>query len=182
MGRLLIGLGIVVLVGGLSAVQLYAPAPAARMVSIDRIASGFQGTLPLSPDEVNSAMDRADAIAAASNQRGVRSKDAARFCLLLVVLLGGAIAILAGVQRSTGFGKRHEASLTVAIGLFGAASAISTSGAQYLDKLAGERFACVDSIGADAGKTLRSVRQETDGEAARRYLTDLLLRAERCQT
>ncbi|RWE07700.1 MAG: hypothetical protein EOS23_26660 [Mesorhizobium sp.] len=181
MGQTLIAIGIAVIVAGVIVAFALTPEALRTIGDFTRIGSGFDGALPLPPDEINKAISEANAIATSVNQATIEIKSWAQRLLMLVVLFGAGTTILAGLHKAIQWGSRASTILTLAIGLLGAAAAVSTSGAAYLNGVADTRFACVESIEKEAAKTLSSVRDESDAQAARQYLDDLLRLANRCE-
>lgn len=182
MGQALIVTGIAVLLIGLYVVFSLTPDALRIIGDFARIGSGFDGRFPLPPDEINNAISEANRIATTVNQTAIETKSWAQWLLMLVVLCGAGTTILAGLQKAIQWGQRTSTLLTLAIGLLGAASAVSTSGAGYMNGVADSRFACVEGIEQEAAKTLAAVRDETDAQAARQYLDNLLRSASRCGT
>jgi hypothetical protein len=181
MGQALIAIGIAILVIGLLFAFKYPPGDLPAIGDFTRIGSGFEGRLALPPDEINKVIGEANAIATSANQAAIETRSWAQWLLMLVILFGAGTTILAGVQKAIQWGPRAVSLLTLVLGLLGAAAAVSTSAAGYLNGVADSRFACVENIEKEAAKTLAAIREESDEQAARQYLEDLLRLANRCK-
>ena len=179
-GRLLIGIGLLIVVAGITWSAIGFRTTIGEPPDIRKLGTGFEGQLAVPPEEINKALAAANDIASTVNTYAVASQVWATRLLFLVICFGGGVSILAGVQKMPNLPKSRQAALVVASGLLGAGSAISTSGANYLQGVTDKRFACVDEIEKAATKTLRQARAEPDAEAARQYLSDLLRDAARC--
>ncbi|MER8948299.1 MULTISPECIES: hypothetical protein [unclassified Mesorhizobium] len=144
MGKTLIAIGIAILAIGLLVTFALTPEALRIVGDFARIGSGFDGALPLPPDEINNAISEANAIATSVNQATIETKSWAQWLLTLVVVFGAGTTVLAGLQKAIQWGPRASTLLTLAIGLLGAGAAVSTSGATYLNGVADSRFACVE--------------------------------------
>ena len=185
MGRLLIALGVLVIIGGLAwTSQRFRPPqerPAIPKIGPQMGARGLE-QLPLPPDEIDRAVAKANDIADAVNASGVASQTWSDRLLLLVICFGGGVSILAGWQKAPNLQPSRKATLVFATAILGAGSAISTSGASHLDGVAEKRFVCVDRIEKAVAQTVGQVRAETDAVVARQHLADMQRDAARCET
>jgi hypothetical protein len=173
MGRFLIALGFVILLLGIAYISGSFDNFSAIPEPIDLGSLGVQGALPIPPQELTAALEEANKAAdAAALEGGTRAREARGF-LFAVFVIGALISILAGWKAINEKINRETAWMTLALGILGAGSAITTSGAQYVQGLADGRFTCVGSIESAARDTLVNVKAETDELAARQYLADM---------
>jgi len=180
MGRFLVVLGLVLLAGG-SFLFLKFNIESFERTGIEGIGSGFDGVLAIPPDEVNAAVDSSNLIANNAIAAAIRMERFAGLLLFAVFAIGALISMCAGIQKIRQRDAPVQHTLTVAVGLLGAASAISASGAKYLDGLAKDRYACVKTLDEEIAATIEDVRLARSELRARQALSEMKRVATRCE-
>lgn len=180
MGRFFILLGVALLILGgafyLSFGQIVPPLPPA----IEGIGPGAIDTFPIDPEVLNAAIREANDIANAANAEGIELRSWSRGLLVAVFVFGAFTSIAAGLQKIWKTLGRDDTLLMVAIGLLGAASAVSTSAAGHSSTQAEGRFSCVAAIEKAVTGTITSVRGERDVALATQYVDDMRRSVQRC--
>lgn len=181
MGKFLILLGVVLLLGGVALSYTFFSTSVLAVSDFPQIGSGFDDTLPIPPAEINAAITEANRIASAVNDAAISQKSLAQKLLLAVVIFGALTTIVAGIQKVKKWNAVLSTVFTVLLAILGTLSAISTSTAGYLNGVGDKRFACVDTIEMETAETIAAVRVEISADAARQYLVELTRTAQRCQ-
>ena len=78
------------------------------------------------------------------------------------------------------FTLKKKVWLTVAIGLLGSLSAVSTYAAGYLDGQAKQSFGCISEIEKQVRKTVQDIRSESNAALAEQYLGEMERKVARC--
>jgi len=180
MGRILIVLGLLLLfVGG--AIFLNYDIQSVGRNAISGIGSGFDGKLVIPPDEVNTAVDSSNMIANDVVSAAIRLERFSGWLLFAVFVIGALISICAGFQKIKDRDAPIQHALAIAVGLLGAGSAISASGAKYLDGLAKDHYACVKTLDEEITATIEDVRLARSELRARQALSEMTRVAARCK-
>jgi hypothetical protein len=179
MGKILIGLGVFIL---LSLIVFPMHSIDHLEPQIGSIGFGANSNYPIAPDEVRKAIDRANDIAGMQNENGITYASYTKLLLQSVVVFGALISFCAGFQRILKANKKSDTLVIVAIALFGASSAISTSYAGHFQKRADHSFGCVDKIEENVRDTLKDIESETNTDLAKQYLVEMKREIERCDS
>lgn len=179
MGRFFITLGMLVLLLGLGSALLSetpeAQPPTPRTQGLESLVqSGLSGAQRAAITEAERASD-------ALNEAGASSRATADWLMTVVFVLGAATTITLGLQQMLPSATRWRLYFSVAIGLLGVASSVTTAGAQYLRGQADASFQCVESINREIRDAIDELRRPGASANVERTLRELAQRVERCQ-
>jgi hypothetical protein len=179
MGKFFMGLGVVLLLAGIGAFFVF-PSPVGVTTDLPDAVFGANDTIAIDPDRLRAAVEAANERADTLNESGISYQTWAQRLLFLVFVAGSLIAFFAGLQKMYEDLKKKKVWLTVAIGLLGSLSAVSTYAAGYLDGQAKQSFGCISEIEKHVRKTVEDIRAESDAALADQYLGEMERKVARC--
>ena len=179
MSKFFMGLGIFLLLAGIGAFFVY-PGPVGVVTNLPDTVFGANDTIAIDPDRVRAAVQNANDRANTLNESGIGYQTWAQRLLFLVFVAGSLIAFFAGLQKLYEDLKKKKVWLTVAIGLLGSLSAVSTYAAGYLDGQAKQSFGCISEIEKQVRKTVQDIRSESNAALAEQYLGEMERKVARC--
>lgn len=179
MSKFFMGLGIILLSCGVGTYLFYPP-PIGVVTELPEVVFGAIGTIAIDPDKLSAALKTANQRLDTLNESGITYQAWSQRLLFVVLCAGALIVFFAGLQKMYEELNKKKIWLTVAIGLLGSLSAVSTYAAGHLEGQARQSFGCISEIEKQVRKTVEDISNESNAALAEQYLGEMERKVARC--